>query len=262
MFATYTGSWDYDPYTSFSYRLQKMILRLYFNGPVMVYRQGDKEYRKIKNSFSPSYTESVWYEEIENVKERKERLLKNGIKELRLIVIGALTENKNQRYIFQSCEMLKEAGIPFVLTIVGAGKSYNDYKHYLEQHKLENEIILAGPKNYMEVRELLRQNDFLVHASLSEGFAKVPIEAMFHGCIPVLGNKILLVRKFLQKGENGFMFNTDEKSALTDICIKIYKDQPMQQLVSMIDHGRNFVSGYTLEKWAAHYTDILKDYFG
>ena len=107
MFATYTGSWDYDPYTSFSYRLQQYMLRLFFNGPIMVYTKDDKEHRKIKISFSPSYSASVWQEETENVKARIDALLMDGIKELKLITIGALTENKNQKYIFQSCEILK-----------------------------------------------------------------------------------------------------------------------------------------------------------
>ena len=148
-----------------------------------------------------------------------------------------------------------------MLTIVGEGKSYKDYDKYLQLHNLKHEIKLAGPKNYMEVRELLRSNDFLLHASFSEGFAKVPIEAMFHGCIPILGNKILLAEKFLQNNKNGFIFNTDEKYSLADICLKIYKEQPLQQLAFMINNGRNFVAGYTLEKWAEHYIHILHQYF-
>lgn len=261
MFATYTGSWDYDPYTSFSYRLQKALLRTLFNGPVMVYRKTDKDLRRIKTSFSPSYSGVVWTEETSNVETRISRLKNNGIKVLKFVTIGALTENKNQRYIFRSCEILKKANIPFELTIAGAGKKKEDYAHFLHEHNLDEEVKLVGPQNYSEVRQLLRTNDFLIHASLSEGFAKVPIEAMFHGCIPILGNKILLAEKFMQNKKNGFIFNTDDRNSLADICIKIYQEQPLSELSSMIQSGRNFVVGFTLENWAAHYNKIIKEYF-
>lgn len=261
MFATYTGSWDYDPYTSFSYRLQKVMLRLMFAGPVMVYRKEDKIHPKIKSSYSPSYSETVWHEETANIESRISRLKRVGIKELSLITIGALTENKNQKYIFQSCEILKKHGIPFKLTIVGAGKRKTEYAYFLKLLNLENDVKLIGPQNYMEVRQLLREHDFLLHASLSEGFAKVPIEAMFHGCIPILGNKILLAQKFIQGNKNGYIFNTDDSNSLANLCQVIYGCQPVDQLIEMIYNGRSFVKEFTLENWAKHYINNIKAYF-
>lgn len=262
MFASYAGSWEYDPYTSFSYRTQKKMLRLFLNGPVFIYLKKDGLHKKLIGSFSPSYSVSEWYNEKDNVEKRIECLLKEGIKKLKFVVIGALTENKNQRFIFRCCEVLKRHKIPFSLTVVGAGKKFDDYNNFLKQHDIDDEVKLVGAKNYSEVKELLREHDFLLHASLSEGFAKVAIEAMFHGCIPVLGNKILLAEKFIDGGRNGFIFNTDDIASLTDICSGIYNEQPLKQLAMMIRNARNFVSGYTLEKWAEQYIDILHKYFG
>lgn len=261
MFASYAGSWEYDPYTSFSYRMQKKLLRLFLKGPVFIYLKKDNAHKKLIGSFSPSYSTAEWYNECNNVEKRIDEFLQNGIRTLKMIVIGALTENKNQRYIFRCCELLKKEGIPFRLTVVGSGKCYDDYSHFLQLHNLSDEVALVGAKNYSEVKDLLREHDFLVHASLSEGFAKVAVEAMFHGCIPVLGNKILLAEKFIDGGKNGFIFNTDDVASLQDICVKIYKEQPLQQLASMIHNGRSFVSGYTLEKWAEQYINTLNTYF-
>ena len=257
VFATYTGTWEAYPSEPKTYRLQRWLLQKYFRGPVWVYKNDNTDPR-IKSGFSPSYNMKEWKEEWDQVAARMEKITTEGIPLLRLLTVGSLVDYKNQLAIIKACAILKSRNIPFKLTIVGDGPMKQILADCINKNNLGEEVILAGKKNHVALRELYRQHDFVVQAPLSEGFGKVPVEGFFHGVIPVINN-IAMAKYMTGDRERGFLFDAADTLDLADVLTSV-RDEP-QVLVSMIKKGREFARTHTLESWAEDYYLTITDYF-
>jgi glycosyltransferase involved in cell wall biosynthesis len=258
VFGTYTGTWsDYKTEPS-TYRFQKWLLKTVFRGPVWVYSVGKTGSKRILNGFSPSYSEKEWEEETQQVKKRIDNLKCNKIRIFRLITVGTLINYKNQTGIIGACVILKQNNFPFKLTIVGDGPMRKELEAMIEENKLHHDITLVGKKNDLELRELYRNNDFVVQAPLSEGFGKVPVEGFFHGLVPVISNTVMA--KFMTGDEErGFVFDASNEHSLANTLLRIREQQYL--LPQIIERGRAFAKSQTLEAWASEYYNKIEEYF-
>jgi glycosyltransferase involved in cell wall biosynthesis len=261
VFATYTGTWPAEPNQPITYRFQKWLLKKLFRGPVWVYDERENLGKNIFSGFSPSYTQQEWNEEIEQVAGRVEQLNNQPLASLKIVTVGSLNTNKNQQYILNTCLLLKEASIPFHLTIVGIGPLKEQYEYFVLQKNLQDNVTITGALNYKQLREVYRQNDFVVQAAVSEGFGKVPIEGFFHGLIPVL-NITALAPYMTDNGRRGYLFNVIEPQSLFTVLKQIYFTQPAKLLAQKIEEGRIFAKTQTLENWASMYHQKIEEYFG
>jgi glycosyltransferase involved in cell wall biosynthesis len=262
VFATYTGTWPYEPNQPFTYRFQKWLLRNLFRGPVWVYATEEKHLGKnIFPGFSPSYSLTEWNEETSQVKQRIEKLQQDPNKKLKLVTVGRLDANKNQVYVLKTCLLLQKANIPFHLTLVGEGPLKETYQQFVAENNLHEYVTITGGLNYQQLRQVYRQNDFVVQAAISEGFGKVPIEGFFHGLVPVL-NQSALAPYMVDNGKRGFLFNASEEQGLFAVLQHIYSTLPAKLLGTMIEGGRIFAQSQTLENWAAGYHKKITEYFG
>jgi glycosyltransferase involved in cell wall biosynthesis len=258
VFATYTGTWlNYTGEPS-TYRLQKSLLKKYFRGPVWVYTDKEKFSNRIFSGISPSYSIDEWNEETEQVRLRIEKIRNEGISKFRLITVGTLISYKNQLTILKACVILKSRNFPFSLKIVGDGPMFNELKNFIINNNLQDSVELSGKKNYLQLRDLYRQSDFVVQAPLSEGFGKVPIEGFFHGVIPVI-NDISLARQMTGNDERGFLFNGRDAENLAETLIGI--KEVVNNLPPIITKGRDYAKSQTLETWAEEYYKTVMDYF-
>ncbi|HMZ45217.1 MAG TPA: glycosyltransferase [Chitinophagaceae bacterium] len=260
VFATYTGAWKNEINQSKTYQFQKWLLKKFFRGPVWVYSSEEKLAKNIFGGFSPSYTIQEWNEETVQVNNRINFLSNNKLTSLKLISVGALNSNKNQQYILNNCLLLKQATIPFSLHIVGEGVLKNEYQNFIDQHNLNNEIILTGALNYTALRNLYREKDFVVQATLSEGFGKVPIEGFFHGLVPILHQSVM-APYFTNNGTRGYLFNAENSNDLFHVLSNVYSTTSAKLIAEKIKEGRIFVQSQTLENWASIYFSTVKKYF-
>lgn len=258
VFATYTGTWDGYENEPATYRLQRWLLRKYFRGPVWVYSDTKINDARIRTGNSPSYSESVWHEETEQVNHRIEKLQQYPAGLLRMITVGAFVPNKNQQLILGACLKLYQAGIPFRLTLVGDGYLKESYRQFIQQHQLNYQIVIAGKKTAEELRVLYREHDFVVQAPLREGFGKVPVEGFFHGLVPVLSN-VGMANTLIQQGKRGFVFERGNVESLFQVLKTVLADP--QSLIHKIQSGRAFATSQTLEAWAKGYYEGVKNHY-
>ncbi|MBC7722669.1 MAG: glycosyltransferase family 4 protein [Pedobacter sp.] len=258
VFATFTGTWDDYAAEPKSYLFQKKLLRKYFRGPVWAYLDKPSTNPKIHAGFSPSYSNIVWDEETEQVNKRLQKLKNSKLETLKLITVGAFVANKNQQLILDACLLLRQQHIPFTLTLVGDGILKDAYQIFIDEYQLNNQIFIAGKKTSTELRELYRQNDFVVQAPIYEGFGKVPIEGFFHGLIPVLSN-VELAKVMVANGERGYVFEQNNVESLVNILVDIYQNQ--SELINQIILGRGYAKSQTLEAWANDYAATVASFY-
>jgi len=262
MFATFTGPWDTDSYSSFSTNMQILLLKYFFKGPVWVYSKFENNKPDIIKSYSPSYTEKVWMEESENVSEKIQSFATGKLRCLKMISVGSLNERKNHQYLLQTCVQLKNADIPFELTIAGTGILETELKAFIHENLLGHAVKLAGKVSYNGLRALFRSNDFVVQSPLSEGYGKVPVEGFFHGLIPILSNTSLFANEMTGNNERGFVFDVHDSSSLFKILYSIWNEDTKAWLPAFILNGRDYAKQLTIERWANEYAATVEQYFG
>ena len=246
-FATYTGTWANYKGEPATYRFQKWLLKNFFGGPVSVYVNEEPATKYLHKGISPSYNEAEWHEETQQVTARLERYRHTGIPKPVFVTVGALVPNKNQQYVLETCKRLSAEGFLYEWYIVGDGYMKEQYQQYIDDNNLGTSVFLAGKKTYEQLRVLYRKADFLVQPTLVEGFGKVPIEAMFHGVIPVL-SKTALSNEMTGNGKHGFIFDVQDKEALYALINSVLARK--ESFAGIINNGRNFVKQHTLEHWA------------
>ncbi len=228
-------------------------MKKYFRGPVWAYLDKPSKDAKIKMGFSPSYSKKVWDEETLQIEKRLERLREEGLKTLKLISVGAFVPNKNQQFILNTCVVLKRLNIPFHLTLVGDGYLKETYQHFIAQNNLTASVSIAGKKTADELRQLYRENDFVLQAPVQEGFGKVPIEGFFHGLIPILSDVALA--RAITSNNRGFIFSIQEEHSLVELLQNLLLQQA--DFPAMILNGREFAISQTLEAWSAEYASTI-----
>jgi glycosyltransferase involved in cell wall biosynthesis len=261
VFATFTGSWDKDPVSSFSTRFQRFLLKYFFRGPVWVYTNFRNHPKNIIPGFSPSYTLNEWKEEVIYIEKRKSKLLLNGSKKLKMISVGTLCVRKNHSFILNSCLYLKKENIPFSLAIVGVGEKMEEYKKFIEVNELSDFVELKGSLHYSKLRLLYRENDFVVQSPTSEPYGKVPIEGYLHGLIPILSSSSILANHITNNNSRGFTFDLNDEKSLFHALKYCYYELPEKRKIEMIEDGRAFVKSLTIDEWATGYIKEIGSYY-
>ena len=254
VFASYTGTWDNYEGEPMTYRFQKWALKKLFRGPVMAYTHQSQINDHIFKSFSPSYTEAEWDEEIQQVEMRIERLRSCKSFTPVFITVGALVPGKNQQYILDEFKKLYQEGFQFKLYVVGDGPLKKSYEKFVEENRMQPVVCVTGKKNTGELRALYRKADFVIQATRVEGFGKVPIEGFFHGVIPILNN-LNLASEMTGNAERGFLFSANKRDSLTEVIKEALNKKEVFPM--LIKNGREYAQKQTLEKWTSNILQLI-----
>jgi len=252
--AVYTGSWLGG--APVSYRLQRAFLKRHFNGPVAVYGEWPDQPDHIIPSFSPSYYQKDWDMESQQVAARI-KWLENSehlAKPVQLVTVGSLNKNKNQSLIIDTIKYLRDSGFDCHLHILGGGSEQEALEQKVEASGLGGHISFHGYVSHDIVRQYYRQADFVVQAPYSEGFGKVPIEAFFHGVVPILSD-VDMSSQIVGNGLRGRCFPQNDVESIA-AQIMALSNQP-GEMAFMIKAGRIFAKDFALEAWQQHIQDML-----
>lgn len=257
-FATYTGTWSNYKHEPVTYRFQKWLLKNFFRGPVWVYTKEAPGKKNLFKGYSPSYSDAEWSEESIQVAERICRYNSAQLATPVFITVGALVPNKNQQYILETCRKLRDNGFSFYWHIVGDGYMKSSYETFIKEHGLHDYVRIAGKKTAGELKCLYREANFLVQATLVEGFGKTPIEAMFHGVIPIL-SKTAMAGEMTGNGTRGYIFDARDENSLFDVIMKANGER--HAFPAMINNGREYVKKQTLESWTGDMLQQLELFY-
>lgn len=132
-----------------------------------------------------------------------------------LICVAEFTKNKNQILLIKAIEILKQS-IPNVkLLLAGKGECFEECKKYVNEHKLENNVLFLGYRS--DVEDLYNISNILVTASMREGLAVNIMEAEACG-LPVICSNTRGQRDLVKNNENGFVY---EPNNLQEFITKV-----------------------------------------
>lgn len=136
-------------------------------------------------------------------------------------IIAALIPRKG---ILQFIDAWKSMPVSFLdeseLNIIGDGPLENDIRMIAEKSP-ECNIHLIGSMPYSKVAEFLQCSDVFVLPTLEDVWGLVIMEAMASG-LPVMTTIYAGSREMIHEGENGFVFDVQNKDSIVDSLHKMW----------------------------------------
>ena len=151
-------------------------------------------------------------------KTRKKIDFFKNFRELKIISIGRLTNQKNQIILLKALYLLKNKfEVKFKLYLIGKGYNYDFLKNYIFQNKLQKNIKLAGYKK--NASDYIKSSDLFILSSKYEGLPNTLIEAQV-ACVPIISSNCPSgPKEILLNGRLGDLFRSGDYK---DLCKKIY----------------------------------------
>lgn len=122
--------------------------------------------------------------------------------------VAELNKNKNQILLIDVIKELKKENLNVKLLVVGEGPLKEQYKQYIKNNNLEDNIKLLGKRK--DINEILSITDIYLASSIREGLPVNVMEAIYKG-LPVTATDNRGHRELVKNNENGFIVNTMEE---------------------------------------------------
>lgn len=226
-YALYAGVWRGYVGEPRFFALQRRLLgSRWFGGPVSVYssRQADRPH--LEPFFSPSFSGEEWTA-AGPVADRKVADIRRADPErsIRLVTVGRLTTNKNQRTTVAALAGVVEHGLDAALDVYGDGPERAQLEKLAVELGVADRVVFHGSVDHGEVMEAFVDADFNLLSTRQEGYGKVLLEGMVHAVVPIFGDSPV-AGEISGDGSRGVVVSADDPAAYT------------AAVVDMVEHPR------------------------
>lgn len=150
----------------------------------------------------------------------------NTCKKKRLINVGRLYDQKNQRMLIEAFSIVKNKFPDYELAIFGEGPLQDELQNLINEKGLSDSVKLMGKST--KILEELKTSEVFCLSSNYEGMSNAMIEAVCLG-LPVITTDISGARDVIVDGENGYIVNVNNAAAFANAISKILSDKELMQ---------------------------------
>lgn len=148
-----------------------------------------------------------------------------GPEQKQILFLGVLIQRKGVSDLLDAVHLLvhsdKADCMHFV--IAGSGEEESALKKKCSQLGIESYVTFAGWTDSEKKQELLSESQLLVLPSYNEGLPIAVLEAISYG-MPVVATDVGDISAAVKDGENGFLVQPGDISALADRISKVFED--------------------------------------
>ena len=169
---------------------------------------------------------------------------------LQIVYAGRITNHEKRVYkLLPLAEALRKRGVDFHLRIIGDGGFRWGLNKAVREltPSLQKCIVIEGPRSPADMASVWEAADVCVLVSDREGTAVSMLEAMAHGCVPVV-TRVSGTAAVIDHGINGFVSEIDDLETMAGHIARLAADRTV-----LAECGRK-----GSEKISADYS--LKDY--
>lgn len=176
-----------------------------------------------------------------------------------LLYIGKIEERRNSLFLLELLKLILKDETNYKLILVGKGnKEYVDKcNNYINENKLQNNIIWIESLKQDEIPELYKISDMFLLPTLHEIFGMVLLEAMYFG-LPVLttyngGSSVLI-----DNGKNGFIEDVNINNWKNIIVANVKNKEVATNAKTTIEN--EYTWDQLSEKFIESYKKVIEDY--
>jgi colanic acid/amylovoran biosynthesis glycosyltransferase len=158
----------------------------------------------------------------------------------------------------QACARLRDAGVPFQLTFVGAGPDRERVERAIRELGLQDRIMLTGALNQEEVRAQFARADIFVLPSLAEGIPVVLMEAMASG-VPCVTTPVNGIPELIQHEQTGLLARPGDVESLAEQLRRLIDEPALHRPLALAARDR-VLADFDLERNVAALGRIFEQF--
>jgi len=190
---------------------------------------------------------------VENIRYKYNLLLNDYI----IVLPGRLHKSKGHKYLIEAINILKHNyHIYPKIFFAGEGSLKNDIKNHIIELRLENQFILTGNLNQIELFKILKASDLIIIPSLFEAFGIAAIEAMYLET-PLIVTEIDGLKEITTNNINAIHVPVKNPNAIADAVIKIINNPIYTK--NLVKNAKETVSIYDTKIIAKQWIQIFKN---
>lgn len=147
---------------------------------------------------------------------------------VRLLFVGAIGKLKGERDLIKALAMLRDKNLNLKVSFLGYGAE--SLKSYCDELKITDFIEFLGAVSLEERLGFFEKADVFVLPTYAEAMPMSVIEAMAAG-LPVISTNVGGIPELIEDGENGFLFECGDVSALAEKILLLAEDKNLRQKV-------------------------------
>ena len=196
------------------------------------------------------------YKRIDDKEGIQEALDRCGVNGSYIFYVGRIDKKKNIPELVEAFAMMREQekDIKHKLVLVGnASFGFDEVMQLSEDYRLENELILPGWVEEVDMPYLFNGADAFVFPSKYEGFGIPLLQSMACG-VPVAASWAASIPEITKKA--ALLFNPNSVEDIRDALIRIVKDEKLRD--ELKDLGIERVKNFSWRKTAGEILEIFK----
>ncbi len=165
---------------------------------------------------------------------------------IRIVSIGGFEPRKRQLEILKFARKCKDDNIKIHLIFLGddAGGYGDCCKLFIKENDLDDEVEIPG--RVLHIEQYLCSSDLMIHASVSESYPGVIVEAMANG-IPLICTPVAGVPEIVKDGYNGILTAGYGYNDIYDSFVR-YREYLKKGIISQMIRNE-------LQTYHVHHTD-------
>jgi glycosyltransferase involved in cell wall biosynthesis len=174
-----------------------------------------------------------------------------------MLTLGRLHRYKGIDILLDAMAILQKqnARIP-CLVISGDGREFDNLKKQAADLNIESQVFFTGAVFGPQKHWLLRNCDFFLQPSRTEGMPLTVLEAFAYGK-PVIGTKISGMEELITPGKTGWLIEPESSQLLADAILAASTNPSLRQ---MSDAALRFASARTWPVIAAKYIELFESF--
>ena len=176
-------------------------------------------------------------------------------KDLMLIYVAEINDNKNQGMLVKALQMIKADILEAKLVLVGPEHDGGQLRNTVNDTGLSDDVVFAGWRD--DVPALLKAADIYVASSKSEGLPINLLEAMASN-LPVVAGENRGHCEILDSGKNGYLVEKGDAEAMAELVVRIARDEKLRK--ELIEQAQSDIEKYASENVHQLLEEILEKY--
>jgi glycosyltransferase involved in cell wall biosynthesis len=178
---------------------------------------------------------------------------------IHLIYVGRLEQTQKRVLdMIAILDRLSDRGIPFRMTMVGEGPIRSAIETKASSHIAAGRLSLKGTIPNDQMASQYQSADVFLLTSAFEGLPVSLLEAMGHGCVPIITHVESGVSEVVRPGVNGELIAVGDIDAFVDIIARLQQNPHHQRELAEQSH-RTMVEGeFSLARMVDRYEEMFK----
>jgi glycosyltransferase involved in cell wall biosynthesis len=155
-------------------------------------------------------------------------------------------------------QILQTLNVPVRLTVIGAGEDERRLKR-ISRPFLESGIIeFTGHLSNEKTLEIIQACDVFLLTSEFEGMPMSLLEAMGHGCVPVVSDVSSGVPELIDHGINGYRIPIGDIESFAKYISLLYHDMQKRRRMSLMAYKKVASGGYRIQDMLNRYEEVFR----